>query len=164
MTVLHTKGIFHLSPARNAIQRTAWLATFTLVVTAIIPSPARAAGPTERATRPDVRSTCQAARDAAWFERQLRRTEGDNEPLEPAEPAACATASASQPLPNATMNAVRWLASPSRYRTGAPLVTSECEASRRQAWFERELRRTDGDNEPLGPASVAPCAASRPAS
>ena len=36
-------------------------------------------------------ATCESARQFAWFQRQLRMTEGDTEPLQPAEPAECRT-------------------------------------------------------------------------
>ncbi len=44
-----------------------------------------------RRDAPSASAACDSARQFAWFQRQLRMTEGDTEPLQPAEPAECRT-------------------------------------------------------------------------
>ena len=75
--------------ARNAIQRGLLLGACAMSATAIS-THAIADDANAGATRPAASSACEAARQQAWFERQLRMTEGDTAPLRPAEPAACA--------------------------------------------------------------------------
>ena len=80
--------------ARNKIRLPMLLATSTLLIAACAPiasfevtaSGLLSRGPSAAPASP----ACETARREAWVDRQMRRADGDNEPLEPAEPAACA--------------------------------------------------------------------------
>ena len=79
-----------MSAARNTMQPALlFLTTFTMLVSLAGAQRALAAEPRDPARAQAVTSACKIARQQAWFERQLRRTDGDTEPLQPPEPAAC---------------------------------------------------------------------------
>ena len=78
-----------MSAARKMIQRGPLIAACTMLVSAVIAGRANAAEPTESAMARTDSPACKAARQQAWFERQLRVTDGDASPVQPAEPAAC---------------------------------------------------------------------------
>ena len=64
------------------------------VLTVLIAAPAQARDAQGLTANPAARPgasarTCDNARAFAYFQRQLRMTEGDNEPLLPADPAEC---------------------------------------------------------------------------
>jgi hypothetical protein len=78
-------------PSRNSPRRAVALALFATAFTMAGAAAAHAADkPGVDAGRHPMGSACEAARQQAWFQRQLRTTEGDTEPLEPMAPAECA--------------------------------------------------------------------------
>ena len=56
------------------------------------------------------------------------------------------------------MTAARANASDPKDGARAPAVSAACETERRQAWFARQLRMSEGDSEPLQPPEPASCA------
>ena len=76
--------------APNGFSRTAALATIAMTFTMMGAAAALAADkPGVDAGRHARGDACETARQQAWFQRQLRTTEGDTEPLVPMTPAAC---------------------------------------------------------------------------
>src|SRR5690242_19941909 len=79
-----------MSSTAYTLRRAAALAMSTIAFTMAGAAAAHAADkPGFHAGREAMSEACQAARQQAWFQRQLRTTEGDTEPLQPKEPAAC---------------------------------------------------------------------------
>jgi hypothetical protein len=77
----------------NAPRFTKRLAILLAAAALPITVSAQAAGGDAGASRSANASTsCEAARELAHFQRQLRMTEGDTEPLQPAEPRECRAA------------------------------------------------------------------------
>jgi hypothetical protein len=75
---------------RNSPRRVTALALFAMAFTMGGAAAAHAADkPGVDAGRHPTSSACETARQQAWFQRQLRMTEGDTEPLEPMAPAEC---------------------------------------------------------------------------
>ena len=75
---------------RKMIQHGLLLGACTMLVSATVAVRAMAAEAREPASAQPISRDCKAARQQAWFERQLRVTDGDASPPQPAEPAACA--------------------------------------------------------------------------
>ena len=80
-----------MTRTRSTFHRGAVLAACTMMFMMAGATRAHAAdqGGAASAVRPAASSACETARQQAWFARQLRMTEGDNEPLQPKEPAEC---------------------------------------------------------------------------
>lgn len=91
-----------MSFARNSLRRTAALATLAMAFTMMGAAAAHAADkPGVDAGGHAMSGACETARQQAWFQRQLRTTEGDTEPLEPMAPAACGAMAQDAPGMNA---------------------------------------------------------------
>lgn len=150
-----------MSIVRNAIHHAASLARAAMVVTATLSAGANAAGPADRATAV-ASAACQAARQQAFFERELRRTDGDNQPLDAFDPRSCASAASTPETFAKALVPVRAVAAGSKHAASAPPASAECALARQQAWFERQLRATEGPGEPLEPADPASCASMHP--
>jgi hypothetical protein len=76
--------------ARRIVSSIAWLAACAVALVSMTPPRASAADANERAVESTVSAPCKAARQHAWFQRQLRMTDGDSATLPPGDPAACA--------------------------------------------------------------------------
>ena len=85
--------------SRTTLTPTAWLTACAIAILVATPPGARAADADARADPIATSSRCKAARQQAWFQRQLRMTDGDREPLLPAEPAACAPMAIAAEMP-----------------------------------------------------------------
>lgn len=100
-----------MSSAKYTIHRGAVVAACTMML--MMAGAARAVAADSHgasAVRSVASSACETARQQAWFQRQLRMTEGDNEPLQPKEPAECgAKAGAAQASAQAANADVRYL-------------------------------------------------------